>query len=104
MADDRRTLDAERPKETPRVERHVVERVWNERLRRSTEADLVRHDHAEAFARQDVDRTGPRFAEEVEAMQQDDGLAVRRSGWLHVHVCHAHVLAVEHERERRNWM
>jgi len=42
--------------------------------------------------------------EEVEAMEQDDGLAVRRSGWLHVHVCHAHVLAVEHERERRNWM
>ena len=79
LADDRRVVDAERPKQAPGVERHIVERVRNRRLRRTSEADLVWHDHAESFARENVDRPRPRLAEEVEPMEQYNGLTVRRS-------------------------
>ena len=44
--------DAERLEKLSAVQRHVVEIVRNDGLRRSAEADLVRHHHAEALLAQ----------------------------------------------------
>ena len=81
------------------VQRHVVKVVWDDRLRRAPETDLVGHDHAEALLAQRLDRAGEIEAAEIHPVEQDDRAAVGRSRGRHVHVGHSDVLAIHGQRE-----
>jgi hypothetical protein len=85
-----------------RIARHVVEVVRNDRLRRPAEADLIGHDHAEAFLAKRVNWPAPVEAAEVHPVEKNHGAAVRLPLCRHVHVGHPDVLAVQRHGQIRD--
>ena len=81
-------------KNQPRVSRHVVKVVGNDRLRRSAVADLIGNDDAEAGLAQNVDRAAKVEAREVVAVQQHHRVTVGGAVRRNIHVRDADVLAV----------
>jgi len=94
MSDDGRFGDAEGFEELADIRRHVVKVIRDHGLRRTAETDFVRHDYAETFLAQRFDGAAKVEAAEIHSVQQDHGAAVRLSARRHVHIGHAHVLAV----------
>ena len=101
VADDHRLVDLQALQDRTRVARHVVEVVRNDRLRRAAVADLIRHDHPEAFLADRVNHAAEVEPGEVVAVKQDDGVAVRLAERRHVHEFDAHVLTVKRQRQVR---
>jgi hypothetical protein len=99
MRDQRRLLHVERFEQRVRIARELLEAVLvARRLGRFAETDLVRRDHAIAGVGQRLDGLAPRRRAKVLAVQQHSRAAVR----MHVHVRHAHDLALRRQRESRD--
>jgi hypothetical protein len=99
MSDDRRAADAETIEQLLGVAGQQIEMIADVRLGRLAEAELVRHDDAIALTRQQRDRLPPIIARKALAVQQHDGLAVRRRRRCDVHIGHPHRLALDGEVE-----
>ena len=99
MSYDRGPGNTQRLQQGASVQSHVVEVIRDDRLRRTSPADLVGYNYAEAFLAQSIDRTAKVKAAKVHSVEQDDGSTVGGARGENVHVGHAHILAVEGERK-----
>ena len=96
--------DAERLQQRARVHRHIVKVVRDDGFRGAAESDLIRHDDAKACLAQGFDGTAEVKAAEVHSVEQNHGAPVRLARGWNVHIRHAHVLAVECQRQIHHWI
>ena len=104
VADDEGLVDLQVLQQQARIARHVVEVIWNDRLRRPAEANLIGHDDPKPFLAKCVDGSAPVESGEVHPVKEHDSAAVRLPLRRHVHVGHSDVLAVQRHGQVRDGM